>query len=737
MSGELIIRQNSGEPLGKVEAIASSNSYVRGDVDGTTPAVPTLNVRTVSVSDKWLPADMHGEDVVLSSEGGSQYGSIKTVSTSRDSMLANLGLDPILAKLNQQVTVQPTWGRGDQVFESYVQQVFSACGVNRWYMPGTTWLAVEGSGGLSARFVQNNNFEASGSLYASATSSRMTTYLQGKQFSPLPLGAGSDSGIVLVAPVSRLLTSTESRSITLTNTGDDSEQAGRIEVQIGLSKPTAKSVKVDLRVYLDGSSTASVSGTTTLNSLAGDIPSTAVVKSYIALEVNGVSSKAVLNSAVVSKDNEVIATTAGTGLNYTFSYSGSNVYVNVDRLILTNQDDFYVYFGGDAFSVTNSVPMYSYSLNHGTSSSSTNTVTLPGTSDTGWAILNKILLVCNYVFDTNTATFTHASATSNLSKVPGEVGVSVGDSFSINLNSREVGRYADIYNYNYTRTASGNSVGKLWMADSTYSVGVGETREETITLPEGSYAVSVKSPSIVSPQTLVSYINGNTANSGYSVYTNDGNDITPAMWTNYGGGITARIGDTPSEIILTITGPDSRLFPGNDEVDNGSYEIASVPGSNRSIVLAGIGITGNKKLVRTYTGATGPGVKDVAVEYDNVFVGSNDTLWNVAAKLAERYGTYESSVELDLVSKGSADTVGATAKTSAPNLLRVGPYGVQIGTYAVSERGAINTSDVVLRTTIGSVDAYYAGKTIAEVNASKTGMALKSDAIFPLGKDIK
>ena len=394
-------------------------------------------------------------------------------------------------------------------------------------------------------------------------------------------------------------------------------------------------------------------------------------------------------------------------------------------------------------------------------------VTIPALSGTGWDALNTILTNFNLRYSTltNSLFYPHRLKSEIIktelhhSNSLGSCGFVISGPFSPNYQRFSNSRITPL-KYNKSKFISSSL---LYIADidpdgveetayfyatpQTYSVRVGETRTETISLPDGWQAALVDSPANATYPNLVSqYMTDGLGFSSYSVYTKDENYVTPNMWDDYGGKIELSLGSNPSEIIMKLTGPSEILFPGNSDLDDGNYEIGIVPGGSIGIVISGAGLksTGTvlKELKTNYSYSSAVNPTADTIENDLL---TNDLCRGVIYnKILNRAFLGTSTVSTSLTYSGGYQDNSPYSYLQDSSLLVVEPpmsfnyggKGVFVTSYTMHPGGLVDISNATVGFPVGEVDNTYSDLTVSQVDNLKSGLTVKKDDIFPLGKDL-
>lgn len=738
MAGERIISQNSGLPLGVLEGASIGGAYFGGSVTGDTPSIPQISA-SVRTSDDQNPLFFQNEPAVLDlgdrhnadgqyARGERHYGTVKNVDTSTGRNTASLAVDPILSKLNQEITTFPAWGSYKTAVAGYISQIMNSCGITRWAIPGVLLNSFE-FGGSNIRSPQSND------IYEWSTFSSLNKWQIGA-FTTGNFGAQAS----FQDTTQILFTMDESVKV-----GDYSEvRFSHVSEQGEGDEATVEQYDVAaFRVTLF--SKVSNQNVDTYTFRVQDLEYNRYYVSVVeAYPILGQSKTVRLNLKIT--DNGLsrrlkrdIAIVSGTYGDVEGSQSSYGTYdipmpvgaMRVKSVLSSPSISTYIYNkSGDGFSVTNGVDVYPYSVVFG-SGAPTAQVGIPGATGSGWSVLSDFMLVYGLKLDAVAGTFTHKSVPTGMPKTPREMSYLAGP-LSMSSSAREVRSRCNISDYRY-KVNTANQI--LYVAHDSLSVNAGETSRVVVDLEDGTSVASLAQPTVQTPESMQNIKNGSLSiRSGYSVIRSNGWPVDGSAWTANGGSVRVRLGETSNQIVITITGPAKRLYPGNDEEDNGTYTLSSAPNTSDeyALVIVGKGIVADKRVVQTWTGGQEQQAKVTPVDYDNKFVSGSDALWTTAQMLADAYGSDEVTASGSL----SAPNASVAFNAERPSAdLRVGSMLLRLEEYTRQPGGA-SFSSAVVGTTVGAVDTFFAGKTCAEVTTIKSDYRCSDDAIQPFGKDL-
>lgn len=177
-----------------------------------------------------------------------------------------------------------------------------------------------------------------------------------------------------------------------------------------------------------------------------------------------------------------------------------------------------------------------------------------------------------------------------------------------------------------------------WNEDvAIYSVDAGETTKVNI-------PVDVSLSSITSPTPVDSVSRTHSTSSVYAVAGNDGHAIPAAMWTAYGGRLTARIGEDGQSIDLEITGASG------DIQKYAPFRIAMSSGSSTyysSLRIMGTGVGFDKQSVKVATGVDPDEIaRDSTVSIDLPFIRTQADAFNVALDATAKWSAPDRTISI-------------------------------------------------------------------------------------------
>lgn len=172
-------------------------------------------------------------------------------------------------------------------------------------------------------------------------------------------------------------------------------------------------------------------------------------------------------------------------------------------------------------------------------------------------------------------------------------------------------------------------------------------------------------------------------NGVYSVSGNDGLPITAAQWTAQGGSVSVRLGETPSQIIVTVVGAD---MP-----DYAPYRIAMSAGSNsfyNSLHITGTGVVWTEETLTITTGAGSDTINDeVYGPIESKYITTLTDAYNLGMRAAQAHTGVNYTIN------GSAVLLNRpsdNAELVAPTIADFNAYegmGMQIATFNVEWAG--------------------------------------------------
>lgn len=204
-------------------------------------------------------------------------------------------------------------------------------------------------------------------------------------------------------------------------------------------------------------------------------------------------------------------------------------------------------------------------------------------------------------------------------------------------------------NDNWRLVAGLDSV--IWKADTVYSVAAGEVQENVIEL-EASVS-SVYNPYAVNGMDLLN------PQGQYVVTGNDGYIISPARWADLGGSISVKIGENPSQLIVTIIG--------GTDIDLAPYRISEGAADRPALWVEGRGILTKRDLITIYTGdSTAP---TETVDLDSLFLATRNQTYERGVLAAQQYSGNTQTLSITGVPALRLMLKASTQYAPSPNLL--------------------------------------------------------------------
>lgn len=731
MAGERIVSQANGIPLGVVEALEIGGAYFAGDVTGSTPSLP--NIRTsIKTPEGDNPLFLQNTPVIVRASRENIYGTVKSVDWGVGHNTSGLDIEPITSKLSQDVVTYPSWGQFAPTVSGQISSVLNSCGITYWPIPGQLHHAFELGG-------SNRKGLISSEVYTSSKFRDTESWVANDLLkeSPSPLLLNNLTQILVTAQTDSLVVGAKATFNFVRSVGDPGEETTSASVISGsavvleieyLGKIVTGTVSTHTFRLFDKGAGTKINVSFNSDSAGG---SNNVLRVNVAVRQIGKMRTATVSGGAYSTTYEQQQSKQSTIYSYS-TVDDSNVSGAYKLQSFSRIGTLYAYvynLTDNSFDVGSAPRLYPYDIRFGSVSSER--IGIPGSTGSGWSVLSDMLSAYGFVFDVVGGTFIHKSAWRESEKSPREIGY-LSSPMSISSTARETAARCNITLYDYT-VPMGTTPIRLWTSDTTYTIGVGEVQEVSVDLEDGTSLTSIVAPKRLDAAVLADYINKGTGGhiSGYSVWTTDNREVMGTAWDNSGASVKARVGESSNQIILTFTGPKTRIYPGNDETDNGNYSIAPYAGAEKNgLVLAGLGIKSNKRVVTTLTGAPAQTSREAPIEYNNKFVSSLAVLWDVASDLAYAYGREEIRATGSFTNPYDSEPFAAKPPARS---MRIGGIPVTINNYSRQAGGAL-FSDAEVGTTVNAVDDYFVDRTCAQVYAEKQNYSLKQDTIQPYGK---
>lgn len=341
-----------------------------------------------------------------------------------------------------------------------------------------------------------------------------------------------------------------------------------------------------------------------------------------------------------------------------------------------------------------------------------NYTTVPGTSGSGWQLVNDLASAYGMYFDPLTITLDIPD------KVPDNLISSAGHSaITTTAQVRELAETIEVVNYDYVSSKTPSTYIQLFKADTAYSLVVGE-RQEHIVQTEATFSRLLQ-PVCMLPDTVSKEINNeNYDKSAYSVIDSGNLKVLPASWVDAGGFISVESTGTPGELKIVIQAPTVSSVSANWPL------VITFDGGNPSLLIAGVGAKPRKKTITSYTGAgQGINIKKLGTTYDSPLIAKDSQAWEVAMMLGVLYGTTRTTINANLVSD-------LPSSYALPHVLHKGATYLPI---SWSKAGAVTSVSSAIRlTSCGTVNAEYANMTCGEYNALFAGKTIRYENISPL-----
>jgi hypothetical protein len=690
--------------LGDISTFNVSTTAVSADPADSTGSVPTLTTTFANGTDTEY---LIGEDLTVSSPSiGSFEGKVVSRSKASNSALYNASVDSIMVRLNSELRTYPLADYGltsDNAYmplyclEYWTQQ----CGLFYTKVTGDVLLYQSGYGhfGLFARDY-TRPLRSNRIVNAGGTAGSMTS-----RYGRIMSGFGYDFDAIATFPKDRYLATpvpdnTERLvfgvDVDLVGTGRTAELTWYLK-RSGGAKPAIR-----LSVASDGGFTLKSSDdngnspyTTRITSV---VPKGDMYSAYTSVSRSGSNTRLTLkvfDSAGVLKDTQTVLFASNikgnlslTSVKFHGNTGGSGSELAYSSMFVSRMKADPAERFADAKALTPGVRGDRFMV---------------GFSGNVWEHIKQYCSL--YHLDIG---FVNGKLTIGPRKRDVVVGASLSEG-TTTVQDREQARNVEVVNNNHKATGITPTV--LWKADSVYQVAVGEVQEFTVQTPHSILETS--QPVCVSGISPFPY---KTGAGQYVVTGSDGYIVSPTFWADQGGKITTDITDVEGEIKVTIKGPDF------DSI-RAPYRISEGDAGRPALYVTGLGILSDPKTLKVGTGKA-KAAKDVGVTLDSPFIGSAEHAYDAAVYAARTFATPEVTVSLaepiayDGVSKLGTYPVGAVVKMDG-NILRVVSAG-QSPTVLSGSASQHNTLYQLKRSfsgmTIAQQKAYYAGKTIRQVN---------------------
>lgn len=346
-------------------------------------------------------------------------------------------------------------------------------------------------------------------------------------------------------------------------------------------------------------------------------------------------------------------------------------------------------------------------------------IVVPGLQGNAWTLVHDLCATYGLRFDPIYNTFDlHESVGRNQPWNTGE-----GSSVVVSGSTRELAETVEVVNYKYKHSNTYGRYTNLYVADTVYSVALGERVEHIVQLDDNTTFLSIGQPLCGTPTQVIRALNDpNNASSLYSVFDDDNLAVDWRSWNDSGGYLTVEPTENLGEIKITIQAPS------NDLISKETNFHISVAGSDiPGLVIAGSGVKGTKETITSKTGAgKARNLKRLGTTYDNPLVCNRDVAWDVAAKLASYYGSTQTTAQ------GVFPPV-ANYDFPANPILRRGSY---YATTNISQnRARVQVSEAVRFNPVSWIEDEYKGLTCGEYEALWANTICRENNLSPLGKD--
>lgn len=206
----------------------------------------------------------------------------------------------------------------------------------------------------------------------------------------------------------------------------------------------------------------------------------------------------------------------------------------------------------------------------------------------------------------------------------------------------------EVYQYN-NRAISGELVyppGGWNYEVQVMNVNAGETATFTLELSS--------SVSFIEPPEMLEFVSqDHSSSSVYTIVSDDGLPVNPALWASRGGGLSVRISDDTTHLEVTLTGARGVPTASGAEAQNFSVALGSDTTGNRystfRIVGSGVAFTKEKKRIRTGVAATRTAT-EVGVTIDNPFISTVNDLYTAGTRAAREFAGTSMILTGDVVS---------------------------------------------------------------------------------------
>jgi hypothetical protein len=697
--------------LGDLSTFGVSTAAIPTDTSDSSGALPTFNVTLANGTDTEY---LVGESLSLAGPAiGSYTGDIVSYSKAKKSAQFTLSAESMLSRMNIDLRTYPLSDYNGiteypllpiYTLEYWTQQ----CGIFYTAVPGNVLFYQSGYGHFGA-FGKNIVRPLRSSRYPAVSGGsngitigvgdRVYTGL-GRGFTaavnfPAPVtGTKADAYLPLMVPAVASQKLVFGIDVGLTGPGNSGTVTWNMVTPDGKTNPMTLSLSADsgiqLQVMQDGVLTTI---------LTASVPNRTIYSVYVGLSGSGAGVKfdlkAVSSAGVVVASSSTTVTTALTGslslrkITYygNLGGAGDEIYVanhfislmaDLPAGTLPTQKSLAVGYKGSAFMV--------------------------GFSGNAWEHVKQFCSI--YHLDVS---YQNGKLTIGPRQKDVKVGASLSE-LTTSVSRREQARNVEVVNQNHKATGPTPTV--MWAADSVYQVAVGETQEFLVqtehSILETSQPVCVSG---ISPYPYKSGVGQ------YVVTGSDGYIVSPTFWRDQGGKITTATTENEGEIKITIKGPDF-------DSPRAPYRISEGDAGRPALYVTGLGILAAPETLKVGTG-NGSAAKDVGVTIDSPFIGNAKLAYDAAARAAKVFSSPEVSISIaepllyDEASKLGAYPSGSLVKHEG-NTFRVKSAN-QTPSVLTGDTEQHNTLYQVNRSfgagaTIAQQNAFYAGKTIGQVN---------------------
>lgn len=238
---------------------------------------------------------------------------------------------------------------------------------------------------------------------------------------------------------------------------------------------------------------------------------------------------------------------------------------------------------------------------------------------------------------------------------------------TVGAEPRRLARSIEIYQYN-NRPISNELVFPPggWSSEVTVmNVNAGETEEYTLQL-------SASLSSFIHP-IMVEHVDQNESTSSvYTIVSNDGIAISPALWAAGGGLLEVTMGETSNVLNVKIIGATGiRNQTDDSEARNFSVALGSPSLGNRysTMRIIGSGVAYNKKKLTIPTGLTPAQTEnEVGITIDNPFISTANEAYGAGARAARSFSGARPTLSGNVT---SVNRRGDSGQVSAPSYAQV------------------------------------------------------------------